>query len=87
MDLNFKEFINTQGSAVGLNAPGRAGEHVWKPKLPPTHDPHTPQIEPIKSPKGARLDRGFRPLPPAQFKGLTGEDFGIKKIRSPKPNI
>jgi hypothetical protein len=89
MELDFKGFL--EGSAAGLNAPGRAGQHFWKPETPMLRDntPQSvnPQMDKKKPLKGTSLNAGFRPLPPAPFKGLTADKFGIKKVRVPKPYI
>ena len=85
-EFNFRAFI--EGSAFGLNAPGRAGQHIWKPETPITSGPaHQSQIDKKKPLKGVDLGKGFKPLPPAPFKGLTADKFGIKKIQVPKPHI
>jgi len=84
MDLFFKKFL--EGNATGLNAPGRAGQHFWKPETPIFND--NPQIEPdVKHHlKGVHLNAGFKPMYPAPFKGLTADKFGIKIKKIPKPN-
>lgn len=84
MELNFKEFI--EGS-FGLNQPGRAGQHVWKPETPPIGDDSFRMPTPDKSKKlkGTSLNSGFRPLPPQSFKGITADQFGIKTTKIPKP--
>lgn len=84
MELNFKEFLEGQ---YGLNAPGRAGQHVWKPESPVISDPlvgKTTFDGPEKL-KGVKLNQGFRPLPAAPFRGITADKFGIQVKKSPKP--
>lgn len=44
MELNFKRYLSE--ISFGLNAPGRAGQHVWKPEKPAL-----PQIASLKKPK------------------------------------
>ena len=84
-DLFFKDFLE---SHTGLNAPGRAGQHVWKPETPVIADKtmHGPEKKKSKI-KGVNLNHGFRPLPPAPFKGVTADQFGIKVVRVPKVHI
>lgn len=86
MILNFKEYLESSYHHA-VNAPGRAGQHVWKPETPVLRDPTPKNPEMKKSDlKPANIKSGFAPLIPAPFKGLTGKDFGIKiqKINSIK---
>ena len=83
MELNFKEYMSA------LNAPGRAGQHFWKPETPVLNDPTMPKIDikhGTKHLKGVHLNSGFRPLYPAPFRGVTSDKFGIKVKRVPKPS-
>lgn len=84
MELYFKDFLE---GVYGLNAPGRAGQHVWKPETPVTHyNPHEKHFSKEKL-KGTNLNQGFKPLPPSPFKGLTADKLGIKTKKVPKPYI
>lgn len=81
MELNFKAFLE-----VGLNEPGRAGQHFWKPEAPIIND--NPQITPSDKKthlKGVHLNQGFRPMYPAPFRGITADKLGIKVKKIPKP--
>jgi len=83
-NLQFKEFL--EGHI--LNAPGRAGQHVWKPEGS-SLNADVPQIEPSDKKthlKGVHLNAGFKPKYPAPFKGLTADKFGIKVSKVAKPN-
>ncbi len=85
-NLSFRDFLES------LNAAGRAGQHVWKPETPPIHGTdlsQNPSANPLPKTKlkSVNIDKGFRPLPPAPFKGLSGEDFGIKFKRVHTPKI
>lgn len=81
MDLDFRGYLEV---TFGLNAPGRAGQHVWKPETPIISDPNKPKFDNnLKKIKGVNLDGGFRPGFIAPFKGLTGKDFGVKVVKSP----
>lgn len=80
IDLNFKAFLE-----MGLNEPGRAGQHFWKPETPLISD--KPEITPAGKKthlKGVHLNQGFRPMYPAPFKGVTAEKLGIKIKKIPK---
>ena len=84
MELNFKKYL--EGN-FGLNAPGRAGQHIWKPETPILNDPAKPNFKKPTNPlKGTDLNTGFRPGFLAPFKGMSGEKFGIKVKRVPKPS-
>jgi hypothetical protein len=91
IELNFMEFLE---AVVGPNQPGRAGQHVWKPEAPVLmKDPMSTSIAPSDKPgsgnkhiKGVDLKNGFRPMYPANFKPLSGKDFGYK-IKTVPTNI
>ncbi len=84
MELRFKDFI--EGTQAGLNAPGRAGQHFWKPETPITHDPMTHTLTPQgnKPIKGVHITSQLGPMQPASFKGLRAQDLGIKVKKVPK---
>lgn len=86
--LNFKDFIEGK---IGPNAPGRAGQHVWKPETPVFHDPATqidnPNVGGTKHTKTVDISNSYKPMVPAPLKSLTAKDFGAKIKRVPKPKI
>ena len=73
-NLNFKDYLE--------NA-------AWKPATPVFHEP---DINPEKT-HGTKhtttvdISNSFKPMHPANFKGLTAKDFGSKIKRVPKPKI
>jgi hypothetical protein len=84
--LNFRYFIEGQ---MGLNAPGRAGQHVWKPETPILHDPDIvkDQGHGTKHSKTVDISNSYKPMIPVPLKGMTAKDFGSKIKRVPKPKI
>lgn len=84
--LNFRDFIEGQ---IGFNTAGRAGQHVWKPESPITHDPDMvkDQGHGTKHTKNVDISNSYKPMVPVPLKGLTAQDFGSKIKRVPKPKI